>query len=702
MLEPRSKPAHPLKNRIIDSQYRFDTRSGNFHIEFKKYAEGVAPKSNLKRTRPEGVQEKKVRPVSHNRRLGKEKPKQNSPRANLQRTVTGVPTLSSGNFEEIYGGLNKWFFPEETRPLVANWYGPRNMFGHLRRTQNAGLGDAIHFVRREFGKGPFEYLRKLQNIFRTEAVQASAEYAKFSEKEQRMSVLTVDHIQHDIFLSDRGLPGKEWRMDMLYVDMFRKVALRVNDICSGVTECHASLMMNPFFQLYIEEEESIFEDYCDRTECPPDPMPRPVALWKWEPTRKKCAARRKRHVARKRARVAAEMKMFLEIIHEHEMILADLLYEHMKQFTEPKENHPSGEQDVSSSQKMRPTMDKVMTKSRSLLTPAGGVGQKRKGRPASPKEATAVSPTSSARRVSARLQGQPPQPRSSILVTDKNAKPGVSFATEDTDEISEDGDVEDPSENETEPEELSDEDNDIEATLPKKLSEARAVLKYLTENKIFAAQGKTYSGSPASKQETSANRTVASKVKIDPYLPKDQRKLSDFLNDFTSMSEGLEFEARLQQLLAAVVKVPHIRDLIYIFRKRFRTEKCSDWNKLVMELITYSVGPRHILTFRKKFDTSTQKEGENLLKFWIRINKEAAEYEEVSKEDLSFRTVFERFKLGVKSSLMKAFINDWDFTASPDDLGFMGASTYLQRLTGNWKKGVVKKRSEKGVFSQSQ
>ena len=203
------------------------------------------------------------------------------------------------------------------------------------------------------------------------------------------------------------------------------------------------------------------------------------------------------------------------------------------------------------------------------------------------------------------------------------------------------------------------------------------MLKYLTKNKIFVAQGKTSSGSPASKQETSANRTVASKVKIDPYLPKDQRKLSDFLNDFTSMSEGLEFEARLQQLLAAVVKVPHIRDLIYIFQKRFRTEKCSDWNKLVMELITYSVGPRHILTFRKKFDTSTQKEGENLLKFWIRINKEATEYEEVSKENLSFRTVFERFKLGVKSSLMKAFINDWDFTAQATDLNFIGVSTYL-------------------------
>ena len=119
-----------------------------------------------------------------------------------------------------------------------------------------------------------------------------------------------------------------------------------------------------------------------------------------------------------------------------------------------------------------------------------------------------------------------------------------------------------------------------------------------------------------------------------------------------------------------------------------------------MELITYSVGPRHILTFRKKFDTSTQKEGENLLKFWIRINKEATEYEEVSKETLSFRTIMERFKLGVKSSLMKAFINDWDFTAQASDLNFIGASTYLQRLTGNWEKGVVKKRSERGVFSQ--
>ena len=103
VLKPRSKPAHPLKNRIINSQYRFDTRSGNFPIEFKKYAEKVTPKSNLKRTRPEGVQEKKVRPVSHNRRLSKEKPKENSSRANLQRTVTGIPTLSSEDFKEIYG-----------------------------------------------------------------------------------------------------------------------------------------------------------------------------------------------------------------------------------------------------------------------------------------------------------------------------------------------------------------------------------------------------------------------------------------------------------------------------------------------------------------------------------------------------------------------------------------------------------------------
>ena len=105
LLEPRSKTAHPLKDRTIDSQYRFDNGNGTFPIVFKKYAEGVVPNSNLKRTRPEVVKEK---------------------RANLQRIVTGVPTRSCGNFEEIYGGLNKWFFPEEVRPLVSNWYGPWN------------------------------------------------------------------------------------------------------------------------------------------------------------------------------------------------------------------------------------------------------------------------------------------------------------------------------------------------------------------------------------------------------------------------------------------------------------------------------------------------------------------------------------------------------------------------------------------------
>ena len=122
VLERQLKPTHPLKDRIVDSQYRFDNGAGRLPIEYKKYAEGTRPVHNLKQIRPEAVKEVTVRPEPRNRRWRKPKPKVDSSRSNLQRTVTGVPILTTGKFEDVYGGLDQEFFPEEMKPLISDWY----------------------------------------------------------------------------------------------------------------------------------------------------------------------------------------------------------------------------------------------------------------------------------------------------------------------------------------------------------------------------------------------------------------------------------------------------------------------------------------------------------------------------------------------------------------------------------------------------
>ena len=112
-LERKPKPAHPLEGRIVDSQYRFDNGAGTLPIEFERYAEGTVPIRNLKQIRPEAVKEVTVRPKPRNRRWRKPKPKVDSSRSNLQRTVTGVPILTTGKFEDVYGGLDQEFFQKK-------------------------------------------------------------------------------------------------------------------------------------------------------------------------------------------------------------------------------------------------------------------------------------------------------------------------------------------------------------------------------------------------------------------------------------------------------------------------------------------------------------------------------------------------------------------------------------------------------------
>ena len=205
---------------------------------------------------------------------------------------------------------------------------------------------------------------------------------------------------------------------MSYSDVFRKVTIIVNDICSGIGGCRESLVNNHFFQLFVEENESVPEEHFDLEEESIEPVVCPTKLPKWEPTLKKCAAKRKRHMARKKANAVAEMREFLGIVHEHEVTLAELLLEHLQQFKKP-------QGDVSSSREIlkdKLTLDqgmwliasKVTLTREPLLTPAGGVGRKRRSQSISPEETAAVSPGTTARRLSARLQGQPPSPQNII------------------------------------------------------------------------------------------------------------------------------------------------------------------------------------------------------------------------------------------------------------------------------------------------